>query len=205
MLTLFHSPGSCSNGILYILNEIGAAHEVFVVNVLTGEQRTDAYLALNPKGKVPALQLHGGKVLTEFQTIAFWLARSFPEAGLWPDDVLEQSRTLEALDFIVGSVHMRGRTFIRMPQKFVDDPACQSVLQNHGRQQVRNGLAHLEATLGERAFLLGRFGIADAAALYVLDWAVRDEIELSSSLAAYRQRLRARPAFAASAGNWGPM
>ena len=205
MLTVFHSPGSCSNGILYLLNEIGVEHEVSVVNVLTGEQKTEAYLSLNPKGKVPALRLDSGEVVTEFQTIAFWLARSFPQAGLWPDDVLAQARTLEILDFIVGSVHMRGRTFIRMPHQFVDDAACQSVLQNHGRQQVRNGLAHLEATLGEQPYMVGRFGLADAAALYILDWAVRDEIELSSSLAAYRQRLRARPSFAASAGNWGPM
>ena len=43
MLTLFHSPGSCSNGILYLLNEIGAEHEVSVVNVLAGEQKTEAY------------------------------------------------------------------------------------------------------------------------------------------------------------------
>lgn len=205
MLTLFHSPGSCSNGILYILNEIGAEHSVSVVNVLAGDQRTEAYLSLNPKGKVPALRLATGEVLTEFQTIAFWLARSFPQAGLWPDDILEQARTLEALDFIVGSVHMRGRTFIRMPHKFVDDPACHAALQTHGHQQVRNGLTQIEATLGNRPFLLGRFGIADAAALYILDWAVRDEIELSERLGEYRQRLHARPAFAASAGNWGPI
>lgn len=204
MLTLFHSPGSCSNGILYLFNEIGAEHDVSVVNVLAGDQRKEAYLSLNPKGKVPALRLDDGEVLTEFQTIAFWLARSFPQAGLWPEDTLEQARTLELLDFIVGSVHMRGRTFIRMPHKFVDDPACHAALQAHGRQQVVNGLAQLEATLGDKSFLLGRFGISDAAALYVLDWAVRDDIELSGALVAYRERLHARPSFSVSADNWGP-
>jgi glutathione S-transferase len=204
MLTLFHSPGSCSNGILYLLNEIGMPHEVSVVNVLTGEQKTEAYLSLNPKGKVPALRLDDDAVLTEFQTIAFWLARSFPKAGLWPDDVMKQARTLEALDFIVGSVHMRGRVFIRMPQKFLDDVAGQASLQAHGRQQVENGLAYLEGTLDDRPYLLGDFGIADAAALYILDWAIRDQIGLSPSLAGYRDRLHARPAFAASAAHWGP-
>ncbi|WEX08928.1 glutathione S-transferase C-terminal domain-containing protein [Chelativorans sp. AA-79] len=109
------------------------------------------------------------------------------------------------MDFIVGSVQMRGRTFIRMPHKFVDDPACHAALQTHGRQQVRNGLAQIETTLGDNPFLLGRFGIADAAALYILDWAVRDDIELSSALGAYRRRLGTRPSFSASADNWGPI
>lgn len=203
MLTLFHSPGSCSNGILYLLNEIGAPHQVVIVDVLAGDQRRGSYLSLNPKGKVPALRLDDGEVLTEFQAIAFWLARTFPSAGLWPGDLLAQARSLEFLDFMVGSIHMRGRTFMRVPHKFVDDAACQSALRDHGTEQVRNGLKHLEAALGVGPYLLGEFSIADAGALYILDWAVRDGIVLGPPLADYRNRLHARPAFAASAAHWG--
>lgn len=80
MMTFFHSPGSCSNGILFLLHEVGAAFECVVVDLRKGEQTRAAYRALNPKGKVPALRLSEGSVLTEFQAIATWLTAAHPEA-----------------------------------------------------------------------------------------------------------------------------
>jgi glutathione S-transferase len=63
VLTFYHSPQSCSNGILLLLHEVGAAFETRIVDVRAGNQRGAAYLALNPKGKVPALGLDGQAAL----------------------------------------------------------------------------------------------------------------------------------------------
>ena len=57
MLTFYHSPQSCSNGILLLLHEVGAVFETKIVDVRAGDQRGATYLGLNPKGKVPALGL----------------------------------------------------------------------------------------------------------------------------------------------------
>lgn len=203
MLTLFHSPGSCSNGILYLLSEVGLPHEVHLVDVRKGDQRAPEYRALNPKGKVPALRLPDGTVLTEYQAIALWLAQAAPDAGLWPADTLLQARTLELLEFIVGTVHMRGFTFLKVPSKFIADPAAQEVLRDHGRAQVEQGLAYLSERLGDREYLLGAsFGIADTLLLYVLDWAEIDGVTIPANLAACHARLRARPDHAAAAAHW---
>lgn len=201
MLTLFHSPGSCSNGILYLLEEAGIAFDTQVVNVRAGEQNTPEYRAQNPKGKVPALKLEDGTVLTEFQSIAYWIGQSVAPQ-LWPTDLMDQTRTLAALDFLVGSVHMRGFTFVKVPQKFVTDPAAQDALRNHGRTQVESGLAVLSDMLADQDYLMGQISIADGALFYILDWAVSDGFDLPENLAHCLTRLRARPAFAGSTGQY---
>lgn len=201
MLTLFHSPGSCSNGILYLLEEAGIAFDTQVVNVRAGEQNTPEYRAQNPKGKVPALKLEDGTVLTEFQSIAYWIGQSVAPQ-LWPTDLMDQTRTLAALDFLVGSVHMRGFTFVKVPQKFVSDPAAQDALRSHGRAQVESGLAVLSDMLADQDCLMGQISIADGALFYILDWAVSDGFDLPENLARCLTRLRTRPAFAGSAGQY---
>ncbi|SHK48367.1 glutathione S-transferase [Shimia gijangensis] len=182
MLTLFHSPGSCSDGILLLLEEVRAEYEVVVIDVMKGMQRTPEFLGKNPKGKVPALMRKDGLVLTEFQAIAFWLAKRFETAGLWPDLLETQCRTLEALDFIVGSVHMRGFTLVKVPQKFQLDDKGTEDLRAFGQSEVEKGLRTLSKMLGESPYLLGSFGIADAALFYVLRWAKKEGMELPQNL-----------------------
>ena len=54
-ITLFHSPQTRSSGALALLEELGAPYQLHVLNMKAGEQRGAAYLALNPMGKVPAI------------------------------------------------------------------------------------------------------------------------------------------------------
>jgi glutathione S-transferase len=68
---------------LILLEELGAAYDLHVINMKVGEQRRPAYLAINPMGKVPALQ-HGDALITERVAIFLYLADLFPEAGLAP-------------------------------------------------------------------------------------------------------------------------
>ena len=85
-MKLFHAPGACSDGIVLLLDIIGVPYEIHELDVRKGDQRQPDYLAINPKGKVPALLRDDGRLLTEFPAIAFWLARKFPEAELLPTD-----------------------------------------------------------------------------------------------------------------------
>ncbi|MFK7751748.1 MAG: glutathione S-transferase family protein [Sedimentitalea sp.] len=194
MLTLFHSPGSCSDGILFLLEELEADFQVSIVDLRSAMQKEPAFLALNPKGKVPALRRQDGQVISEFQSIAFWLARTQAGGRLWPDDIDLQTRTLEALDFIIASVHMRGFTFYRVPQKFQLDEAGTQDLRAYGKGEFESGLLHLSRMLGDKEYLLGAFGLADAAAFYILQWAEKGQFELPDNLIALAARLNARPA-----------
>ena len=195
MIKFFHSPGSCSDGILLLLEELHVDFEIEIVNVKKGMQHDAAFLAINPKGKVPSLQLEDGSTLTEFQTIAYWLVAKFKKRNLWPDTLEKQSRTLEALDFIVASVHMRGFTFVKMPKKFQLDEKGTEDLRSFGRSEAEKGLKHLGSILGTSKYLFGNFGVADAALFYVLQWAEQEGIPHNNNLKEFLDRVRGRPAF----------
>src|SRR3712207_5259004 len=82
-LVFFHAPNTRSTGARILLEELGAPHELRVLNMKAGEQRNAAYLAVNPLGKVPAI-VHDGALVTEQGAIFIYLADLFPEAGLAP-------------------------------------------------------------------------------------------------------------------------
>ena len=197
-MKLFYSPGACSLGTHVLLEEIGAPYELALINLREGQQFSPEFRAVNPKGKVPALLRDDGSVLTEFQAIAFWLASRFPEAGLIPEDLEGQTRVLELLDYIVGSVHMRGFTLFIAPQKFVQNDGAQGELREAGQKAVSDGLNSLSNALGDKSYFFGDFTITDAAAFYLTHWATMLDVALPDNLAAFENRMMARPAVAAA-------
>jgi glutathione S-transferase len=82
-ITLFHSPQTRSSGALALLEELHAPYVLQSLDMKGGEQRRDAYLAINPMGKVPAI-LHGDVLVTEQVAIGIYLGDLFPEAGMTP-------------------------------------------------------------------------------------------------------------------------
>lgn len=81
-LKLFMNPQSRSRIVRWMLEEIGCPYEVEVVNY-GPDMKAESYTAINPMGKVPAIQ-HNGKVITEAAAIVCYLADAFPEAKLAP-------------------------------------------------------------------------------------------------------------------------
>jgi len=82
-ITFFHVPNSRSAGTRILLDELGADYELQALNLKSNEQRGARYLALNPMGKVPAIQ-HAGALVTEQAAVFMYLADLYPEAGLAP-------------------------------------------------------------------------------------------------------------------------
>jgi len=82
-ITLYHSPNTRSTGVLTLLEELGADYRLHVLDIKASEQRREAYLAINPMGKVPAVK-HGEAIVTEQVAIYIYLADLYPEAGLAP-------------------------------------------------------------------------------------------------------------------------
>jgi len=82
-IILHHAAPSRSSTALFMLEEIGAPYELKVLDLQKEEQFKAEYLAVNPMGKVPAIE-HGGQIITEAGAICTYLADAFPEAGLAP-------------------------------------------------------------------------------------------------------------------------
>ena len=81
MLTLYYAPGACSMAAHIALEESGEKYQPQKVDLANGEQRTEAYLKINPQGRVPVLRLDDGEPLSENTAILPYLGKRF---GLWP-------------------------------------------------------------------------------------------------------------------------
>lgn len=192
-MKFFHCPGSCSLGIHILLEEVGAPYEIEVVDLKSGGQFKPEFLSANPKGKVPALIRDNGSLLTEFGAIAFWLGKAHPQAKLIGTSIEDEVRTIELLDYIVGSVHMRGFTFVTVPMKFMKEKAAQEELREFGLKEVSKGLSKLSDLLGDREYLLDGFTIADAALFYLLRFADEKSLPMPDNLRRYFEKLSDRP------------
>lgn len=200
-LKFYMTPGSCTTGIHILLEELDLPFEVTIVNMPAGDHRRPEYLALNPKGTIPTLVLDDGQALTEFQAIAYWLARRYPRKRLLPDDLLLASQALELMDYVVGTVHGQGYTRLFTTERYLpaglaeaDRATWLAAIAARGREIVHDAFAIIETRLPEGAYACGLdFSIADAALFYVEFWADKTGIQLPPRCAAHYQRVRARP------------
>ena len=200
-MKLFYSPGACSIGIHFMLEEIGTPFETQKVNLGAGEQFEPWYRAINPKSKVPALQRDDGEVLTEFPVIAqfLWNGRSRPQDGrdgaqvpsTLDDGMLAE---MELVEYAVSTVHMQGFTRIFRPEKFCPDEASHDVVKGRGVEIVKAGLEVLAPAVEKLPSLSTGISMADAALFYVLLWGIdRLKLEAPDPLASRYRSLKMRP------------
>ena len=105
MLMLYMSPGSSSMAPHIAMHEIGVPFEAKWLSFGRREQHTPEYLALNPEGKVPAL-IVDGLALTEVAAVLYYLARTYPAAGVWPaGDIDTEAEVLSWMSFIASTLH----------------------------------------------------------------------------------------------------
>ena len=190
MLTLIHAPRSRSTRMLWLLEELGVAYELKIVDIQrgTGGGARDPENP-HPYGRVPAL-LHDGKLVFESVAIMLYLTDAFPKAGLGPmvGDA-DRGDYLSWLAFYTGGVEPAfAAGFLKM-----DVPPGAAAWPKQAE-----AMTLIEARLKDRPFLLGgRFSALDVlygstfnfftmiGALQAPDW-----------LAAYVKRCIDRPAFA---------
>ena len=200
-LKFYMTPGSCSTGIHILLEELALPFEVTILNLPAGDHKQPVYRVINPKGTIPALMLDDGRVLTEFQAIAYWLARAYPRAGLLPEDPAQAAAVIELMDYVVGTVHGQGYTRVFTTENYLPDGLPEGerklwveAIQARGREMVEQAFQIIEARLPMEGHAAGpRLTIADAALFYVCFWADKIGLSMPPRCAAHYERMRARP------------
>jgi glutathione S-transferase len=192
-MKLYYAPGACSIGIHVLLEEIGKPYDLEKVNLQQGEQYKPPFTSVNPKSKVPTLTRDDGSTLTEYPAIAYWLARSTPFANLLPDDIDQQSRALELLDYAVATIHMQGFARQFRSSNFTPNPADEDTVKARGKEIAEKGFALIDKALAEKEYVVGKFSIADSAVFYVELWSKRVGMTLPANCAAHLERMLARP------------
>src|SRR3954452_16757060 len=148
-MILYYSPGACSQAPHILLHEIGLSHDAERVDLRAKRTENDRdYLAINPKGAVPALELDSGDVLTENAVILQYLGdRSSVGEVLPPMGNFRRYRVLELVNFITTELHKRFG-FLFNPN--ATDEMKQLVIEDLGKK-----LDYLDDELGEGPFLMG--------------------------------------------------
>ena len=177
-MKLYMTPGSCSTGIHILLEELDLPFEAYIVNLPAGDHLKPDYLALNPKSTIPTLVRDDGSALTEFQAIAYWLARKYPKAKLLPGDADGDAQVIEVMDYVVGTIHGQGYTRIFTTANYTLNEAEHEAVKARGREIGARGFAIMNDALAGKEYVAGSFSIADAALFYVEFWADKIGIDL---------------------------
>src|ERR1700724_1516759 len=118
MLKLYYARGTCALASHIALEEAGADYAVKRIDFAKEEQSQPDYLAINPKGRVPALVTDAG-ILTETPAILAFIAQSFPQARLAPlDDPFAFAQVQAFNSYLCSTLHvahahrMRGRRWV---------------------------------------------------------------------------------------------
>lgn len=207
---LFHSPGACSLAPHIVLEELREScaihYEPVPVVIAEGANRSPAYLAINPRGRVPALAYRDEagqeQILTEAMAILLFLGGRHPEAGLVPTEPMAFIRLVEWMSWLASTLHQAGVRTVFRPERFTTatDKAAHEGIAAQGRIAVRAGFAEIEAKLAGRAFALGdRFSVLDAYLVVFYRWGGRCGLTMRAEFPGFAtliDGLRARPAVA---------
>jgi glutathione S-transferase len=143
--TLYYSPEACSLAPHIALEETGQPFEVRLTALATGAQREPEYLAVNPKGRVPAL-VEGDFVITECPAVLLYIARRYPDAALWPSDLQEEARCAEWLGWCASGLH-EAFGHMRRPERFADSVSGRNEVSEKGRASTRQVWEQVERKL----------------------------------------------------------
>jgi glutathione S-transferase len=189
-MKLYYSPGACSQAPHILLHEIGLEHDAARVDLKAKKLEDGSnYLAINPKGAVPALQIDSGEVLTENAVILQYLGdrTNWPEV-LPPLGDFRRYRVLEMVNFITTELHKRFG--------FLFDPDATDEMKNLVIADLSKKLDYIDERLGDGPFLFGeQLTLPDPYLFVITGWTEKlIGLQQWKNLAAFRERMMNRPA-----------
>lgn len=196
MLKLYYSPGACSMGVHIVAKEASVDVELVSIPVAEKANLSADYLAINPRGRVPALDIDG-QVYTEAPALLVYLASLNPSAGLLPSaGDPDLARCLEWVAWFNSTLHIAYAQVWR-PERFLSEGSDSESFSDHGKTLV----ADLSAEVGKRIrgpwFLGDQYTIADAYALAFYRWGYRIGLAMTAlapSWAVWAELMLSRPA-----------
>jgi len=193
-MKFYMTPGSCSMGIHILLEEVEELFEAHLINLMAGDHLKPAYLAINPRGSVPALMTREGEVLNAFQSIAHWVATHYPKHQLMPETLREAAHVSDVMDYAVNHLHGEGFTRIFTTERYAEGGRMMEKVRQEGVKIINDGFAHVDTLMHESGYVGEHFSIADAALFYVEFWAVRSDIPLPKNCQKHYQLMLMRSA-----------
>jgi glutathione S-transferase len=197
MMKLFYAPGSAALAAHITLEEVGAEYAAIKVDLVAGEQKKPEYLAINPKGRVPALVTERG-VLTETPAILGYIAQIFPQAHLIPSDPFEVAQVQAFNAYICATVHV-AHAHGRRGYRWANEQASLDDMLNKLPETVGEAFDLIERDLLKGPWVMGeQYTICDPYLFMAALWRKGDGVpaERNPRVEDHMQRMRQRPAVA---------
>ena len=198
MLALYYSSKSCAYAPHILLHDAGATFEARHIDFAAGEQNGPEFLAINPKGRVPALVTPDG-ILTENPAILLYIAQTHPHAGLAPTEPFALARAQAFNMFLASTVHV-AHAHRHRGARWADDPAAHAAMT----AKVTNNMAMYAGMIEEHYFkgpwVLGdSYSICDPYLALITRWLGDDGVRLADfpRLEAHDSLIRTRPSMQA--------
>ena len=192
MLTLYYAPGACSMASHIALEESGEKYEPRKVDLAGGEQRTEAYLKINPLGRVPVLGLDDGTPLTENTAILPYLGKRF---DLWPKDALGDAKALSLIGYFASSVHP-AHAHVGRPERYTADTSAFPGIKDAGLKTFQTYLKQIDGMLAGREWFGDKYSVLDPYGFVFYTWGVRRDLPMSElkNYTAHKDRMLKRAA-----------
>lgn len=167
--TLFYSPGACSLASHIALEETGRPYRAVETLLSKNQHQTPEYLAVNPRGRVPALAVDG-RVITENTAILAWVASAYPEAGLLPDELIARMQCIAQMAWFSNTPHIFQRARFR-PHRFVDREELYGDIRAKAVSSYWESMQEVDALIGDKPWMMGdAYTVVDPYALVFYGW-----------------------------------
>ena len=176
MWELYWGPGSVALASMIALNDAGAEHRRRRIEFARDEQKGSAYLAINPKGRVPTLATPQGR-LTETPAILAYIAQSHPDARLAPTNAWDFAKMQEFNAYLCATLHVAHAHRMRGP-RWADDPAAWEAMKRKVPQSVGECFAYVEQHAFAGPYVMGeQYTVADPYLFTVSRWIEADGLD----------------------------
>ncbi len=177
MLKLFYAPDTCALAVHIALEDAGAVYETVRVDFKANAQRQPDYLAINPKGRVPALATDRG-ILTENPAILAFVAQSFPKANLAPlDDPFAFGKVQAFNSYLCATVHVAHAHGPR-GYRWADDAAALASMRRKVPQSVGDCFTLIENEMFAGPWVMGaNYTICDPYLFTLAGWLEGDGVD----------------------------
>jgi glutathione S-transferase len=196
MLKLYTHLGTIGLACEIALEEAGAAYEVQRLNFAENEQRQPAYLAINPKSRVPSLATDQG-IITEAPAIMGYVARANPAARLLPEgDAFALAQAESLMSYLCSWVHPAAAHRHR-GYRWADDPAAIADMRRKAPEVFGEAMHLIDETLFKGPWALGEaYSVCDPYLYVLTSWLPRDTLDMADfpRLADHYARMDVRPA-----------
>lgn len=194
-MKLYACKQTCSLSVHIALHELDLQHEVEWIDLRKGEHRTPEYLAKNPTGVVPLLEIQPGQYLSEVQAILQYLADSKPGDGLAPSptDPL-RPKLHQWLSFISTELH-KNFTPLFFAERFVSSPEAQAELRKNYRERLEQRWQIVSDHLGDSEWMLPSYSVVDIYLFVIITWwlhGVKQSLAAWPNLEAFNHRMLQR-------------